>query len=446
MIRYFFTCLLLIFFSFNIHAQDNQDSLQLSLSEALEKGVNQNNQIKQNRLQIRSVDYQLQEARGNYWPSIDISASYTRNIKRPVFFLPEGEGPFGGGGVIEAGFDNSYMASATANMPLFNPQLNARIDVADQSVEVQKEGLEVQINETTTNIKKVYFDALLARESVTVLELSLENAQRNLENITNLYEQGIAPQFDVLRAEVELENIRPDLIQSENNLVVALNRLKLLLDIDMSQPMTLSGTLRRFYEQQSLEDLYDYYLRNNPNLEQVNAQKKLQKEQIDVEEAAYYPNFSLFGNYQYQSQANDFNISEYRWVNTSAAGIRLNIPIFSGFQRDAAIEQAQLELQRIKLQEDYVYQSLNMQAINAIEQIQQINQRIEAQRANIRRAERSYNIARASYQKGAATLNEVNDAELALTQARMNVIRAIHDYLVAMADYEQVTGKDLLKY
>lgn len=444
MSRYFFTLFLL--FSVKICAQDHQDSLQLNLADALEKGVNQNNQIKQNRLQVRNVDYQLQEARGNYWPSIDISASYTRNIQRPVFFLPEGEGPFGGGGVIEAGFDNSYMASATANMPLINPQLNARIDVANQSIEVQKEGMQVQINETTTNIKKAYFNALLARESVDVLQLSLENAQRNLENITNLYEQGIAPQFDVLRAEVELENIRPDLIQSNNNLVIALNQLKLLLDIGMDQPVDISGSLRSYFEQQSINDLYDYYLRNNPNLQQLDAQKTLQKEQVEVEEAAYYPNLSLFGNYQYQSQANDFNISEYRWVNTSAAGVRINIPVFSGFQRDAGIEQAQLELQRIKLQEDYLYQSLNMQAINAIEQIQQIEERIDAQQANIRRAERSYNIAKASYEKGAVTLNEVNDAELALTQARMNVIRAIHDYLVALADYEQVTGKDVLKY
>lgn len=421
-------------------AQASADTLRITLNEAVEMGMDNNQQVEQVRLDIENAENRIQEVKAQIWPEITLNAQYTRNIKRPVFFLPEGEGPFGGG-VIEAGFDNSYQASAQASMPLYNQQLFASADVAELSKKLSRTALDVEKNELASEIQKAYYNALLAKETIYALEVSLNNARQNFENVQNLYDQGQAPRYDVIRAQVQVENLKPEISAARNNYIAAINQLKLLTGAPINQPVALQGRLIDFYNEQENAELSQYNVSENPGLMQVQQQTTLQEEQIDVEEAAYYPSLSLFGNYQYQAQANDFNFGEYRWINTSAAGLSLSVPVFSGFRRKYRVNQGQIELKKLRLQTDYLRKSLETQAENAIQRLLQAKDNIEAQEANIRQAEKGYEIARISYEKGAANLLEVNDAELALTQARMNYIQAISDYLLAQVDYNTVTGK-----
>lgn len=424
-----------------------QDTLYVSLEKTVESAVTGNPDILISRLEVERAISQLKAANGAFLPNIGVDGQYVRNIKRPVFFLPPGEG-FGGqqgderGTVIEAGYDNSFNMTAQATLPLYNQSIIAGSRAARKAVELEEKGLEVSENEIRAQVKRAYYDALLARESLQVLILSLENAQSNLENIRSQFAQELVPEYDVIRAQVQVENLRPDIFAAQNNFEASIYNLKLLTGIPQEIPLQLEESLEEFYEEANLFALEQYSLENNPQLDQLETQVALREAQIDLQEANFYPSLSAFGNYAYQAQANNFDFDEYFWVNTSSVGVQLSIPVFEGLTRLRQIEQAKIDLEQTQIQKDFQRKSLSIQAQNALNRIQRAQRSLQAQEQNIAQAAKGLEIAVVSYQSGVGTLLEINDAELALTQARLNQLEAIYDFLYALADFNQITGEN----
>lgn len=424
-----------------------QNTLSVSLEETVESAVTRNPDILISKLEVERAISQLKAANGAFLPNIGIDGRYVRNIKRPVIFLPFGEGFWsqeGGdeGLVIEAGFDNSFDMTAQATLPLYNQAVIANSRTAKRSVEFQERGLDVSKNEIKTQVKKAYYDALLARESLQVINLSLENAQRNYESIRNQFARELVPEYDVIRAEVQVENLRPDIFTGQNNYEAALFNLKLLTGIPQEIPLELEETLEEFYEEADIFALEQYSLENNPQLQQLEVQEELREAQINLQQANFYPSLSAFGNYSYQAQSNDFDFNDYFWVNTSSVGLQLSISVFEGFIRIQQVKQARIDLEQTQIQKEFQRKSLSIQAQNAFNRIQRAQRSLQAQERNILQAEKGFEIARVSYQNGVGTLIEINDAELALTQARLNRLEAVYDFLSALADFNQTTGNE----
>ena len=423
------------------------DTLSLSMEEALESAVNGNPDILLSKLEVQRVVSQLKAAKGGFLPNIGVDGQYVRNLKRPVFFLPPGEGFGGGEGssegtVIEAGYDNSFNFTAQATVPVYNRELIASNRAAESAVEVQERGLDISENDIRTQVKKAYYEALLARESLEVINLSLQNAHKNFQSIQNLFSRELVPEYDVIRAEVQVENLRPDILQAQNNYEAALYNLKLLAALPQEINISLEESLEEFYENANLLDLAPYSLEENPQLQQLEAQQELRRQQINVQQAAFYPSLSAFGNYAYQAQANHFELNDYFWVNTSSVGLQVNIPVFEGLIRVRQVEQARIDLEQAEIQAEYQRKALSVQAQNALNRIERARRSLQAQERNIAQAEKGYEIARVSYNSGVGTLIEINDAELALTQARLNQLEVIYEFLNALADFNQRTGNE----
>ena len=439
--------LILCFFHYPGYCQHG-DTLYLSLDEVIESAITGNPEILLSKLEVQRANTQMKEVQGAFWPSIGIDGQYIRNLKRPVFFLPPGEGFGGAGGdpegtVIEAGFDNSIQATAQATLPLYNRELFTSARVAEKTIELQEKALDISRNDILAQVKKAYYEALLAKESLEVLQLSLINAVRNYENIQNQFRQELVPQYDVIRAEVQVENVRPDIMQGENAYEAAIQNLKLLANIPEEIPIALEESLEDIYSKSNTAIIDRYSLEYNPQLQQLTIQQALREHQIQLRQSAFFPTLSAFGNYAFQSQANHFNFSDYYWVNTSSVGVQLNIPVFQGLTRSQQIEQARIDLRQTEIQRQYQQRSLSIQAENALNRLHRARKSMEAQERNISQAEKGYQIARVSYSSGVSTLVEVNDAELALTQARLNQLEVIYEFLNALADFNQLTGNQI---
>ena len=433
------------------HAQQQAPTLNVSLEELLNSGLEGNSDIVQAYLDLQKAEAEQKAVAGGFLPQVNLSGQYDRNIKRPVFFFPADGGGFpgtgGGGGtsegaVIEVGFDNSIQTSAQAELPIYNRELIENNRLAKTSIKISQSNLDINKNELTNQIRKSFYEVLFAQESLRVLEASLENAIANFENIQNQFSRQLVPEFDVIRAEVQVENLRPDIIQSENELENAINQLKLLANIPEDMHIDLGGDLGEFYDSSINEIPYqELDLSNNPTLAQVALQTELQENQLKLRQAGFTPSVSTFANYAILSQANNFNFSDYFWVNTAAVGLRVNIPVFQGFSRNRRVEQARLDVKQAEVQKEYTERSLNIQAQNALNRMERALKSMKSQEKNIAQAERGYQIAQVSYSNGMGTLIEVNDAELAMTQARLNVLQTKFEFLTAMSDLKELSGE-----
>jgi outer membrane protein TolC len=272
----------------------------------------------------------------------------------------------------------------------------------------------------------------------------LKNAEDNFENIKRLNSAGTLSDYDVLRAEVQVDNLKPVVLQMENNYKLSLEALKVAIGLDADQSIEVVGEIEfdESYKIPTEAEIIEELIRNNPTLAILERQVKLNDRNVSLEEAAYFPSLAGFGNYQYQAQANDFKFSDYNWVKTFVVGLQLQIPIFNGFKTQSRVSQAEIGLNQAVEQKRNFTEAIKTQALSVLYRVEQAVKRIEGQNKTVRTAQEGYEIAKRRLENNLGTQLEVNDAELALRQAKLNRLQAIYDFKVAEADLETVLGRN----
>ncbi|MAT59796.1 MAG: hypothetical protein CMF23_17620 [Ignavibacteriae bacterium] len=412
--------------------------MNLDLQKAIQIALEKNTEIRVAKLEVDKSEEKLRETRSGLFPNIEANGQYQRYIEKPVIFLPPGS-PLGE--VLEIGSNNSYLGTIGARVPIFSMGLYDGIGVASKSVELNSENLRFTEIATINNVKKAFNSVLLAREFKDVINQSLQNSLDQLENVKRLNKQGVASDYDLLRAEVQVENLRPQVIQAENNYEISKENLKVLIGLKSEQEINILDEFD--FDGQydiSLQQYLDDVMKNNPQLAILNKQEEIANRAISLEKSAYFPSLSAFGNYQYQAQSDDFKFSDYKWVSTFVVGLQLQIPIFNGFKTPARVEQANITLNQLEEQRQGLTEALKTQLQNVVYVIEQTIIRIKGQDKNIEQAQQGYEIARTRFENGLGTQLEVNDAELALRQARLNRLQAIYDLRIAEAELQLILG------
>ncbi len=408
----------------------------LTVGDALERARTHSQQIQLGQLDVEQSEKARDEVRAGRLPEVSLESRYSNYISRPFIVLPE-TSPFGEG-IMETGARHNFDATVQASVPLYNAQLNRSIDLSRQALAVEQKLQEVTTREVEIEVQRAYLNGLMARQAVEVIEESRQTLEHNLELVQALHEQQAAPEHDLIRMKVQVQNVEPDWLSAVNTYKGALNYLRLLTGIPMDEPIDLDATLEELYSslpavgrEASFED--------NRNIIEVEGQQKLADKRIDVERATYLPTLATFANFSYQGQADHLRVWDYEWTDTAMIGLLLSVPLFSP-GRSQRVEQARMEGRRAALQREFIEESLHADFETTQARIAQLDKAISAQKRNVEQAERGFDIAVVSYEEGAYSLLEVNDAEEALREARLNYQQVLGDYISAVLDIEDLLG------
>ena len=420
----------------------SQQPRTITLEQAVTVALEKNKDLNTAQLEIEKADARVSEAWGYAMPSVDLSANYTRSLERPVFFLPDFANPGSNKTVpVKIGTEHSWGMTLSARQTIFNSTVIIGVGAAHIYSEAARELYRAKKLETVSNVRKTFYAVLLASEARDLMRANLKNAEENLGNVRTMSKQGLVSEYDELRATVGVENLRPEVIRAENNYLLALDGLKSAMGIDASEQIIVDGTLQF---QQVPEDrvvsAVDQVKESNAGLKALRLQIGVNQAFLNVERSNYLPMVSAFGNLQYQAAKNTFNISTNDFFRSSQVGLSLSFSVFQGFQTNARVDQAKVEVRKTEEQVANLENNLRTAAHSLVLQLRQSQQRIEAQGKTVEQAERGYKIATTRFLSGAGTQLEVNDAQLALTQAKVNRIQAVYDYLVASADFDRTLG------
>jgi outer membrane protein TolC len=291
-------------------------------------------------------------------------------------------------------------------------------------------------------VKKAFYTVLLAEESYNVLKKSYANAMNSLGSIKKQYERGLVAEYDFIRADVQARNVKPSVLQAENNLLMSYLTLKILLGIPADQNIKADGNLKQFSNDYEKFRPTSLELGNNSDLKQADLRMEKLRKQLSMTKLQRLPSLNLIGSYTFLAQNDNFNMFHYYWVPTSSVGLQMSIPILNGSTNRFKEKQIELGIEQMQLQKQYLSRNLNAQATNAITTMRQAYEQIESNAVGVKQAEKGYNIAQIRYNTGSGTLLELNDAEVALTQSKLNYNSAIYSYLKAKIDYEKTLGQE----
>ncbi len=445
------------------------DPATISMRQAVEMALSQSLDLRDAFLALEQADEQVSEAWSSVMPKIDFTGSYTRNIAPMVSFLPAEI--FGGEPgeflKVQFGADNSWSSAFVLDQPLFEAQAFIGVGAASRFKSLQEEVLRGRAQNLVTRVRLAYYGVLLGQEDLRLITESLSRVQQSLEETQALNRAGIASDYDVLRLEVELANLTPNLRRAENAVTQARRQLAIELNLEAMEDLRVTGSLaamdlygledndpsnREILElgrldlalTSTMDEVLTVAMEGRSDLKQLELNEKLRTAELRAEQADYFPKIALFGNYQINAQQNgspNWFGDENTRATSKWVGISVSLPIFTGFRRDSRIDQKRALLNQAKNQSALARLQAEGSVKSIREQAEEALARARGQQMAVDQAQRGFEIASAQYREGMSSQLERRDAEVALRQSEFNYAQAVYDFLVFQAQLDEATGQ-----
>lgn len=410
----------------------------LGLEEAVRRATAVNEDVLVARAEQARAAGIVKEVRSDALPQITADFGYTRNIQTPVIFFNTEEGVQ----QVQIGNDNDYSFGLTLRQTVFDFSLGPARQAARLSRRASSELVEDARDEVALRTRERYYGVLLARELVRVQEQAMAQAEARLEQVRQFYRAGTASEFDLLTARVEVDNVRPDLIDARNQLALTRNRLKRTVGLPLDRPLELTDGFPTPADSLAAEEAYvEEALRSRSDLRGQAVRVQLQQENLTSRERSALPSLELTAGLSRRASSEDFVPPEEDFSQTVTAGLAFSVPLFDGRERAGQVQQAAAELNREEYRLRQLRENVRLEVQQSFQELRAARERVEATEATVERAERALEIAQTRFENGLSTQVELNDAELAVTRARTNQARALHDYAVAQARLLAATGR-----
>ena len=455
-------------------ADSTQTATVITLEDALKIALSENASVRVADKEIERTGYAKKGTYASLFPQIDLTASFMRTIKKQVMYMDMdmskimGSGSssesgttdsgatdsgssstetpsFPTGGGIEVGRWNTYNAGVSASMPLVNAQLWKSLKISGKSVELAVEKARSSRLEMVTQVKQSYYAALLAKEALNVYKDVYANAVENFKQTEMRYNAQKASELEYTRAKSTVASAIPNVYNAESSVVLSLWQLKAVMGVELDQNIDVAGSLEDYTGEMALENGTDIMnLDHNSTMRQLAIQADQLAETVKLQQYAYIPSLALTFSYSLNAMTNDFKFSDYRWTPYSYVGLSLNISIFSGGKRLNDVRQAKVQASELAIQVNDTERQLKIAIRQYLNTMETQMKSCAAAKEAVETAQKAYDIATKSYNVGRSTITEINDAQLALTQAKLGESQSIYNYVVAKSSLEQVLGHDFI--
>ena len=426
--------------------------MELSLDQAIQIALSDNPTVKVAELEIERYDYVRKQALSTLYPQIDASGQYALSIRRQE--MMEGFS-FGG--------KNTFNVSGSISLPLFVPSVYRQIKMTRTQMESAVESARANRIDLVAAVRSAYYNVLLAEQSLQVLNEAIATTQKVVDDTRTLYENGLAPEYDYITAQVQLSNLRPQVLQAENAIDITKLQLKMYLSLPEELDLNMVGTLDGFRDVVLLDEDYSMDLSQNTTLKSLDINRELLEHQEKMIQTTRMPTLAAFGQISYIGQervdisglmgggaaaspaAAVANQSKFWWQYPISVGAQISIPIFAGFKKTNQLREVRNQIAQLDIQRDYAEQGIKVQIQQSINTLFTARESMLSNELAVQQAQKAYEISLARYNAGAGTILELNSSQLSLTQAQLNYSQSIYDYLSAEAQYKKALGVEDFK-
>lgn len=427
-------CVAMLMTGFVARAQQVQDSVIISLDEAIQIALDESPTIKIADINITKAGYAKKGSYASLYPNISASGSYQRTLKKQVMAMD-----FQGQSMeIAVGKWNNVNAGVSASLPLINAQLWESLKLSALNVELAVEQARSSKVSMVSQVKQSFYSVLIAQYVYEVYKQVYDNAATNYAQTEKKYNAGKVSEYEYLRAKVNVKNAEPNVYSALASIDLAIWQLKAVMGLDLNTKIGVSGDIGSFEQEMLNFNINDTVnLENNTSLIQFGLQERQIESTIKMTKRQYIPSLAASFSYSYMAMGDDFDI---KWNPYSVVGVTLNIPIFDGLSKHYNVRQNEVTRDVIRMNMEDTERQLRIAYKGYMNQIATYIENYYAAESTLEMAQKSYDIAAKMYELGKATLTELNDAQLALVQSQLTMSQAVYNFKVAKAKLEELQG------
>ncbi len=428
---------LLVFALLLVVSKDQVQARTLTIEDAVAEALRSNQDYLMARSELERAEAAIQQATADAYPHLSLGSTYTRNMIIPEMVF--------GGQTFKLGTDNQIDAGLTLTQPIWQ---GGKVLAAIKIARTYRKYTEAAVNEAgaeiTFSVRGAFLDVILARDVVNVYRDALAAAELNLAMVTKMQSQGVVSEYEQLRAEVEVANLKPQLLQAQNQAELALHALRNLLSLDLAESIELQYSFDSTVigNRLTLSRITELAIAKRSALRQQDYLKDITRRAVGIAKSEGSPKFDFVSQYGWRYQADNLKLDGNDWSPNWTASISLSFPIFDGFSTKAAVRTAKVDKLQAELGYEKIREQVELQVRDAFLRYGEATERLQTQRKTIEQAEEGLRISRIRYQNGVGTQLEILSSESALTQARTNYVQATHDAALAVYRLLRVSGID----
>ena len=416
-----------------------QDTLRISLKEAIQIALSENPTIKVADQEIQLKKEANREVIYGLLPEVSLVGSFNHTIEKQSFAMM--------GQVMRVGTLNNASGGVTASLPVFAPALYQSMKLTKTDVKLALEKARSSRLDMVNQVTKAFYQLLLAQDSYVVLQKSYKQSEDNFNVVKAKFEQGSVSEYDKISADVQMRSLKPSVVSAGNGVNLATLQLKVLLGLESDMPIAVVGNLKDYemamFTRQAQPQPADI-VGGNTTLRQLDLNYDMLKQNLQLKYTNFMPTLAASFQYMYTTMANHMRIGDFKWNPYSTIGLSLSIPLFKG-GNFSQVKQTKLQLKQLDQTRINTERQLKMQAQSYLDNMAASTEQVVSNKEAVLQAEKGRTIAEKRYEVGRGTILELNSSEVALTQAQLTYNQSIFDYLVAKADLDLVMGvEDLI--
>jgi outer membrane protein len=434
----------------NSYAQTEEPKItELSLSEAIATGLDNNFSIKIEKQNIDIATRNNSWGQAGLYPSLtfNLSQGFSRTeINNPTSFVQ---------GAIQS---RNLQPSLSLNWTLFN----------GFNVQITKERLEflqqqsvgnatIVIENSIQGIVEAYYTVRLQEEQLTIFERSLQLSKDKYNYSKLKGELGSAVTFDILQDKSAYLTDSSNYITQLYNVQNALRNLNLLLGIDVETSYDLTDSLTVQIQPFTLDELYARMVANNSNLKNQYINQEIFKRDIGIARSAMYPSISMTLGGSDNNQVQNLTKATFLNGNVGEAGIKsgntnynanftLSFTIFNGGRIRRQIENAKVNEQIAAIRVDELKQSLKNNLINTLEFYRLRARLYQIAIENRQTAEFNLTLGEDRYRNGTISSFDFRDLQLNYLRSALSELQTKYNLVESEVELMRLTGGILEEY
>lgn len=412
----------------------------LSLKQCLQIGIENNLSLQTKQNEVSKGKHAISENRARLLPQINAVASFNDNFNPPVS-VTDGSA-YGNPYNVTKTLQYNASAGLQLQMPLYNQTAYTAVDIARTLDNINRLTYEKAREDLILQIARMYYLGQSTAEQIGIVRENIDRL-RELRDITQaFYDNGMAMEVDLKRVNINLENMQVQYDNAQAMLTQQLNLLKYVMDYPADANIALEPVDTENIRTAELTGLNT----NQYELQLLRSQGELAERQKRMISQGYLPSLSLTASWMYTAYTdkakNWFHSGpSNHWYDSNGIGLTLRIPIFDGFDKRSKLRKAKIDIENIRINQENMQKNLETQYLNATNDLMNNHRNFMKQKDNYRLAEDVYEVTTDRYREGIASMTEVLQDEMRMSEAQNNYISAHYNYRVTNLTLLKLTGQ-----
>ncbi|HVO75893.1 MAG TPA: TolC family protein [Ignavibacteriaceae bacterium] len=397
----------------------------LTVEDFVSFALNNNPQIKLAQSNLDIAGSNLTIIRSALYPQLSLQTGWTKN-----------GGTFFTGPITREGIFQNYSTGFQAQQLIFDfGKTYSRISAYSDLENASESDFKSARQDLILNVYLAYFNFLQAKRLRDVNIDLLKQAEDHLKEAQAFFKVGRTAQFDVLRAQTDVENAKVNLLNSGNNMKIGRLQLENVVNAKLSETVNIKDNLEIKQDTIDENSALNLALSSRPELKSAQFRVEANRSLLNSAWTANLPSISAVGGYFWRT----FSLDQ-KFVNSWNLGLSLSLPIFQGFALDAAIEQARANLNNSQASNEIALQAVDLDVHQQYSNLQLAQSKIDAARSLVKQSEETLKLAEGRFRSGVGSSLEVTDARVVLFNAQNLFIQSLYDYQVGYVRLQRAMG------